>query len=124
MSSRINSLHCYLPPASWLTLPWWTGTSGSRLQGPLRSTAQHLNRPQEYPLPLIPRQQPIHQPMPPAHDLARHLDDRVHEPLELHRQQPSLLFPVKSPVAEVLEDLEREPCLQVPRQTGHRPCAT
>src|SRR5512132_1186241 len=92
------------PPHGWLngfivtpasasrpTMPSQTGTSGSRLRPPLASAPQHRNYPQEYPLPLVPRQQPVEQPMPAFHDLARHQEDRVDEPFELHPQQLALL---------------------------------
>ena len=80
-----------------------------------------MNRPQKHPLPLVPRQQPVHQSPPTANDLARHRDDRVDEALELHGQQPPLLLPVKFPGAGVLGNLKRPPGLQVPRQARHHP---
>ena len=99
--------------------PRWTGTSRSRLLSSRRSTTQRISRPQEYTLPLVPRQQPIHQPSPTPDDLARHPDDRVHEPLELHPQQAALLRPVRLLVPGMLRDRQREPGLQVPRQRRH-----
>src|SRR3954471_23591942 len=82
------------PPtsASRLMATRWTGTSGSRR--PLHGTSapQGMNDTQEHPLPLVPRQQPVEQPVAAADDLAGHQDDRVHEPLELHPQQTALLL--------------------------------
>src|SRR4051812_49889417 len=90
-------------------MPRWTGTSGSRLLVSPMSAPQGRHDPEEDPLPLVPRQQPIHQPVPPANDLARHLDDRMNEPLELHAQQPTLLLPVAFLVAGGGGGLQRGP---------------
>src|SRR5437867_7692665 len=89
-----NSPHHRPPPLS-ARRPTRIGASGPRLQQLLSSAqpaaVQPLHQPQERPLPGIPRQQPVNQPTAPAHDLARHLDQRRAERRELHPQQRPLL---------------------------------
>src|SRR6202042_3269389 len=98
------------------TTPSGTGTSRSRLRVPDPSAPQRMNHSQEHTLPTVPRQQPVQQPVTPLNDLARHQDDRVHERLELHPQQSSLLRAMNFLVTRVLRNRQREPCLQVPCQ--------
>jgi hypothetical protein len=50
-----------------------------------------MNHSQKHTLRLVPRQQPVQQPVTPLNDLARHQEDRVHERFELHPQQSTLL---------------------------------
>src|SRR3954451_13009301 len=90
--NRLEGVIVTSPSASRLTLPSRTGTSRSRLLGSVGSAPKRKDHPQEHTLPLVPRQQPVQQPVASADDLAGHHDDRVHEPLELHPQQPALLL--------------------------------
>src|SRR5512143_1619103 len=91
-NNRLDWLIVTSPSAARRTRPSRTGASRSRLLGSVGSAPKGKNHPQEYPLPLVPRQQPVQAPMASADDLAGHHDDRVHEPLELHPQQAALLL--------------------------------
>src|SRR6185437_2241275 len=78
--------------------PTRTGASGLRLQvftgSTQTATVQSLHQPEEYTLPWVPRQEPIHDPSGCPHDLAGDLDHRHTERTELHPQQRTLLRPV------------------------------
>src|SRR3954468_20157956 len=80
-----------------LMRPTGTGTSRSRLRADDASAPQRGDHPQEHPLPLVPRPQPVQQPTTAPDDLAGHQDQRVDEPLELHPKQLPLLIPVGRP---------------------------
>src|SRR5262245_51784107 len=91
MPSRVALTHRHPLSASWPKAPRRTGTSPSRLHDRGESAPQRVHHPQEDTLPLVPRQESIHQPTRPADDLARHQDNRIDEPPEFHPQQPPLL---------------------------------
>src|SRR4051812_43903339 len=110
MSPQTDRLDCSIvtpTSASWLTTPSRTGTSGPRLRRFASSAPQRKDHAQEHPLPLVPRQQPIQQSVASSDDLAGHQNDRVHEPLELHPQQTSLLSAMNLLVPRVLRNRQR-----------------
>src|SRR3954464_8296154 len=92
------------PSTARFTTPSGTGTSRSRLRVHDLSAPQRMNHSQEHSLPLVPRQQSVQQAVTSLNDLARHQDDRVHERLELHPQQSTLLTAMDLLVPRVLRD--------------------
>src|SRR5438270_9125836 len=112
MPSHLHRLDHFIVtpvPASQLKMPARTGTSRSRLRYLFSSAAKRVDHPQEHTLPLVPRQESIQQAMAAPDDLAGHQDDRVHEPLELHPQQTTLLLTMNFLMPWVLRDRQREP---------------